>query len=83
MGRNRRRGRFDGGLGVARPSRLEVPGELHDQDGVFAGERDHQDQADLRVQIVVVAAAQLGQEDAHEGDGHDEDDRGGRRPALV
>src|SRR4030095_15145119 len=35
------------------------------------------------VQVVVVAAAHLRQDDTHKGDGNDEDDRGGRRPALV
>src|SRR5262249_13213410 len=57
--------------------------ELYYQDGVLARERDHQDQADLRVQVVVVAAARKREDDPHQGHGNDEDDRGGRRPALV
>src|SRR4030095_4206380 len=76
-------GRFDGGLrdGVALP--VQVPSEFHNEDGVLARERDHQDETDLSEQVVVGAAAHYGTEHADQGDGDDEDDRGGGRPDLV
>src|SRR4029453_1175494 len=84
MGRNRRRVASTAASMMDRPiPEVEVAGELHDEDRVLARERDHEHQADLGVQVVVVAAAHLRQDDTHKGDGNDEDDRGGRRPALV
>ena len=83
MGRNRRRVASTAASVMDRPPGAQLPGELHDQDGVLAGQGDHQDQAHLGVEVVVIAPGDERQEHPHQGHGHGEDDRRGTGPALV
>ncbi len=75
MGRNRLRvasmaASVDGHAAV-----VQVTGEFHDQDGVLACQGDHEDEADLSIEIAVVSADQQSEEDPDKGHGHDENNR--------
>ena len=70
-------GGLNGGLGDGHALGVHLPGEFHDQDGVLAGQGDHQHQPHLGVEIIVEAPDHQGQEDPHQGQGHHQDD--GRR----
>ena len=58
-------------------------GELDDEDGVFGGEADEHDQADLNVDVVDQAARRDQRERAEDRHGDGEQDDEGQREALV
>src|SRR5499433_2131670 len=76
-------GCLDGGFFYGHALVVQVSGEFHDENRVLARQGDHQDETDLSVQVAVEAAAEKRQDDAHQGQGNDQDDGAGRGPALV
>ena len=65
------------------PSDFELPRELDDQDRVLGGQRDHQHQADLRVEIARQAPDGQRDDDTHEGHRHRKNHGRGSGPAFV
>ena len=63
--------------------RLQVLGELDDQDRVLRRQADDGDQADLEVHVVGVAAQRRRQQHAEHAQRHHQDHRQRDRPALV
>ena len=76
-------GGFDGGVDDGAALGAQLLGELDDEDGVFGGETDEHDEADLAVDVVGEAAQGYGEQRAEDGHGHGEQDDEGQREALV
>ena len=74
---------FDRRIDGRHALRLELPRELDDQDRVLGGERDHQHQADLRVEIARQAPDDERGDDTHESHRHGKNHSRGSGPAFV
>ena len=72
-----------GRLGDGQTIPMQIAGKLDDQDGVFAGQGDHQHQTDLGVDIVVKTADNESQQDPDQGHGHGQNHCRRRSPTLV
>ena len=58
-------------------------GKLDDEDGVFRGEADQHDEADLGEEVVFHGASEERDEGAEDGDGRAEEHGEGERPAFI
>ena len=75
---------FDGsGEAILAVAILDLFRELDDEDGVFAGEADEHDKADLREDVVLHRAQPDAADRAEQTHRDDEDDRERQRPAFV
>ena len=83
IGRKRRREASVGGFEDAESLCALLARELDDQDGVLARERDEQNDADLHVDVVRVAARGDGDDRSEQAERNGEDHRRRCRPALV
>ena len=70
-------------LDHAAPLRLQVLGELDDQNRVLGRQADDGDQADLKVNVIGIAAQQGGQQNAEHAQRHHQNDRQRNRPAFI
>src|SRR6202789_2165009 len=76
-------GGLDGGFGDGLALCEELLGELYDEDGVFGGEADEHNEADLDVDVVAEAAGCDQQERAENSHGDGEQDDEWKREGLV
>jgi len=65
---------FEGGLERAFAVVVALFGELDDEDGVFTGESDQNDEADLGEDVVVATGEMHADEGKEQADGHNQDD---------